>query len=175
MLQPHEPKRTDLHRTTVSVLMVCMGNICRSPTAEGVLRHKLAQVGLHERVQVDSAGTISTHAGEAPDARAQTHAARRGYALSGLRARQVRAADFERFDLILAMDCDNLAWLREACPAPLQPKLRLLMSYAPQLGRNEVPDPYYGGPAGFDVVLDLVEAACDGLLDQLRLIENPQS
>lgn len=171
----HDHKRADAHRTTAAVLMVCMGNICRSPTAEGVLRHKLAQVGLRERVRVDSAGTISAHAGEEPDARAQTHAARRGYVLGGLRARQVRADDFERFDLILAMDLDNLAWLREACPAPLRSKLRLLMSYAPQLGRNEVPDPYYGGPAGFDAVLDLVEAACDGLLDHLCLIENPQS
>lgn len=148
--------------------MVCMGNICRSPTAEGVLRHKLKQAGLQARVRVDSAGTISSHAGEPPDPRSQTHALRRGYKLADLRARQVQASDFERFDWILAMDRDNLDYLHEACPDEFRPKLKRLLEFAPHLGRDEVPDPYYGGPAGFDAVLDLIEVACDGLIQRLR-------
>lgn len=151
-----------------SILMICMGNICRSPTAEGVLRHKLRQAGLHKRVLVDSAGTIATHAGEAPDPRSQSHALRRGYELADLRARQVQAADFARFNWLLAMDHDNLAWLREACPLEHQGKLKRLLEFAPQLGRDEVPDPYYGGPAGFDAVLDLVEVACDALVRRVQ-------
>ncbi|WP_374593009.1 low molecular weight protein-tyrosine-phosphatase [Aquabacterium sp.] len=151
-----------------SILMVCMGNICRSPTAEGVLRHKLRQAGLHKRVLVDSAGTIASHAGEAPDPRAQSHALRRGYELADLRARQVQPADFMRFDWLLAMDHDNLAWLRQACTPEHQGKLKRLLEFAPQLGRDDVPDPYYGGPAGFEAVLDLVETACDELVRRLQ-------
>jgi protein-tyrosine phosphatase len=149
------------------VLMVCLGNICRSPTAEAVLRTKLAAAGLGERVTVDSAGTGGWHAGEPPDRRAIVHGARRGYDLAPLRARQVEEADFARFDLILAMDEDNLTDLEAACPPTHRRKLRLLMDYArPELGRV-VPDPYSRGPESFEQVLDLVEVACDGLVAQL--------
>lgn len=131
------------------------------------MRHKLKQAGLHHAVRVDSAGTHGYHVGEPPDPRSQAHAKRRGYDLSDLRARAVEAADFERFDWILAMDWDNLQLLREMCPEHLVGKLKRLMEFAPQLGRDVVPDPYYGGPAGFDVVLDLIEIACDGLVADL--------
>jgi protein-tyrosine phosphatase len=152
----------------VRILMVCMGNICRSPTAEGVLRAKLARAGLAERVSVDSAGTLGTHAGEAPDARATAHAAARGYDLSALRARQVQTADFERFDWLLAMDEDNLSWLRNRAPAGAAPRCALLTTFAGRHdGPLEVPDPYYGNPAGFEAVLDLLEDACDRLVAQL--------
>lgn len=151
----------------VAVLMICMGNICRSPTAEGVLRAKLAAAGLADRVQVDSAGTHAYHAGDPPDGRAQAHAARRGYDLSAARAREVRAEDYERFDLLLAMDWDNLALLQGDCPAGAERKLRRLMEFAPGAGSEVVPDPYYGGPQGFERVLDLVEQACDGLIAHL--------
>jgi protein-tyrosine phosphatase len=146
------------------VLMVCMGNICRSPTAEAVLRHKLAQAGLADRIGVDSAGTYSGHAGSPPDPRMQRHAAQRGYDLSGLRARVFAADDFARHGLILAMDDDNLVALSRQQPVSAPPP-RLLMSFAqrPDAPR-EVPDPYYSGPDGFERVLDLVEDACDGLL-----------
>lgn len=149
------------------VLMVCMGNICRSPTAEGVLRGRLRAAGLERWVAVDSAGTHAYHVGEPPDERSQAHAARRGYDLSPQRARPVEAADFERFDLILAMDWDNLALLQADCPPAQARKLRRLMEFAPDSGSAVVPDPYYGGAAGFERVLDLVEAACDGLVDHL--------
>lgn len=156
------------------ILMVCMGNICRSPTAEAVLRHKLQQAGLHERVHVDSAGTHAYHVGAPPDERAQKHARLRGYDLSHQRARKVDPSDFEAFDLVLAMDWDNLALLEENCPTDPQVrrKLRRLTEFvpsgSPHEGAQVVPDPYYGGPAGFDAVLDLVEAACDGLLDHIQ-------
>jgi protein-tyrosine phosphatase len=151
------------------VLMVCTGNICRSPTAEGVLRAKLQAAGLHRWVEVDSAGTHGYHVREAPDPRAQRHAARRGYDLSALRARRVVVEDFERFDHVLAMDGDNLAHLRELAPGGNAARLDLLMAYArqPDLPR-EVPDPYYGAAEGFERVLDLVEHACDGLVEHLR-------
>lgn len=159
---------------TARVLMICMGNICRSPTAEAVLRSKLAAAGLTDRVEVDSAGTHDYHVGAPPDFRAQEHAARRGYDMSPLRARTVAAKDFERFDLLLAMDDDNLAALRRRCPPEQRHKLEPLMRYAPGSGSDVVPDPYYGGASGFDQVLDLVEAACDGLVERLsRAIERP--
>ncbi|MBP6902633.1 MAG: low molecular weight phosphotyrosine protein phosphatase [Burkholderiaceae bacterium] len=145
-----------------------MGNICRSPMAEAVLRGKLAAAGLQELVSVDSAGTSSAHRGEAPDPRAQAQARRRGWSLAGQKSRPVVDADFGRFDWLLAMDRDNLDWLREHCPEPLQPRLGLLLPHAPALGRDEVPDPYYGSVAGFDHALDLIEPACDGLLRQIR-------
>jgi protein-tyrosine phosphatase len=147
--------------------MVCMGNICRSPSAEGVLRARLAAAGL-SHVRVDSAGTHDYHVGQPPDRRSQHHAARRGYDLSALRARQVERSDFERFDLILAMDGDNLELLEAACPPPLRHKLMGLMAFAPQAPFDHVPDPYYGGPEDFERVLDLVEQACEGLLLQIR-------
>jgi protein-tyrosine phosphatase len=139
----------------MKVLMVCLGNICRSPTAEAVLRAKLEAAGLGEQVAVDSAGTGDWHVGSPPDPRSQRHAAQRGYDLSSLRGRQVAEADFHRFDLILAMDEDNLTDLQRLAPdGAHRAELRL---FAP----IEVPDPYTGGAAGFEQVLDLVETAGD--------------
>jgi protein-tyrosine phosphatase len=151
------------------VLMVCMGNICRSPTAEGVLRAKLRQAGMLGRVEVDSAGTQGYHTGEPPDARAIRHAAQRGYDIAALRARQVAAQDYSRFHWLLAMDEDNLAVLRKQAPAGSAVRTELLMAHATRHpGVREVPDPYYGTAAGFEQVLDLLEDACDGLIAQLR-------
>jgi len=150
------------------VLMVCMGNICRSPTAEGVLRHKLQQAGLAGQVEVDSAGTHGYHVGDPPDRRSQRHALDRGYDLSALRARRVGDADFDRFDYVLVMDDENHAELDRVCPPGRRERLRLLMSFAPAAGEPHVPDPYYGDAAHFERVLDLVELACDGLVDHLR-------
>jgi len=153
----------------LSVLMVCMGNICRSPTAEGVLRARLQGAGLAEAVHVDSAGTHGYHVGSPPDPRAQRHAQQRGVDLSRLRARRVGEEDFQRFQLILAMDEDNLAELERLRPPAHAVRPQLLLEYARRYaGQREVPDPYYGGPEGFDRVLDLVEDACDGLLLHLR-------
>jgi len=151
-----------------SVLLVCTGNICRSPTADGVLRRLIGEAGLEERVLVDSAGTHGYHVGEAPDARAQEHARRRGYDLSGLRARQVAEDDFERFDLILAMDRGHLAILRRLTPPEHRDKLRLFMEFAEGWDAAEVPDPYYGGEAGFENVLDMIEAGSRGVLAELQ-------
>lgn len=149
---------------TRRILFFCMGNICRSPTAEGVMRAKLAAAGLASQVEVDSAGTHAYHVGEPPDERSQAHALRRGYDLSPQRARQLVAADFTRFDLVLGMDADNLSRAAKLCPPGERHRLKLLLDYAPQTGKRHVPDPYYGGDAGFEEVLDLVEAACDGLV-----------
>ena len=151
---------------TRRILFFCMGNICRSPTAEGVMRAKLAAAGLD--VEVDSAGTHGYHVGAPPDERSQQHAARRGYDLSALRARQLVAQDFSRFDLVLAMDADNLAHAERLCPLAQRHRLKLLLDFAPQAGTRQVPDPYYGGAAGFEEVLDLVEAACDALVETLK-------
>lgn len=151
-----------------AILMCCMGNICRSPTAEGVLRAKLQSAGLADRIELDSAGTHDYHVGRAPDARSQRHALRRGYDLSALRARQVGVADFDRFDLVLAMDLDNMAALRGLHPEVSPDKLRLLMSFATRHRAEEVPDPYYGEGDGFEQVLDYVEDACDGVVAMLR-------
>ncbi len=151
---------------TRRILFFCMGNICRSPTAEGVMRAKLKAAGID--VEVDSAGTHGYHVGAPPDERSQAHASKRGYDLSTLRARKLVAQDFERFDLVLAMDDDNLANAERLCPPGQRHRLQLLMDYAPQAGKRHVPDPYYGGEAGFEEVLDLVEAACDGLVATLR-------
>ena len=152
----------------LSVLMVCMGNICRSPTAEGVLRHLVREVGLEERIRIDSAGTLDYHAGSPPDERSQHHARKRGYDLSDLRARQVSERDFERFDLVLAMDWQNLKELEAQCPPAHRHKLRRLMEFAPPGLSDVVVDPYYSGERGFEMVLDHVEAACRGLLAHLR-------
>ena len=151
-----------------SVLMVCMGNICRSPTAEGVFRHMVRQAGLQERIHIDSAGTHGYHVGAPPDERSAHHASLRGYDLSDLRARRVHAADFERFDLILAMDWENLALLLEACPPAHRHKLRRLMEFADEGWGDVVADPYYGEKQGFESVLDHIEAACYGLLRHIR-------
>ncbi|WP_373379759.1 low molecular weight protein-tyrosine-phosphatase [Cupriavidus nantongensis] len=150
-----------------AILMCCMGNICRSPTAEGVLRAKLDDAGLAALVELDSAGTHEYHLGRAPDARTQRHALRRGYDLSALRARKVGVPDFDRFDLILAMDRENLAGLLRLRP-DAGDKVRLLMSFATRHDADEVPDPYYGEGDGFERVLDYIEDACDGLVAELR-------
>jgi protein-tyrosine phosphatase len=151
------------------ILMVCMGNICRSPIAEGVLRAKLAAAGLQRRVWVDSAGTHGYHTNEAPDPRAIRRAAYRGYAIGGLRARPVATADFDDFDWILAMDDSNLAWLKRHQPVGSAALLAKLLDHASQhRDVTEVPDPYYGAEAGFDHVLDLVEDACDGVMARVQ-------
>ncbi len=147
--------------------MICMGNICRSPTAEAVLRYKLRDAGLQQRVQVDSAGTHAWHRGEAPDPRSIERARLRGYDLTDLKARAVRPQDFIDFHLILAMDRDNLAVLQEKCPPAEQARLMRLTTHAGRFAGLDVPDPYYGGPNGFDHVLDLIEDACDGLVAHL--------
>jgi protein-tyrosine phosphatase len=152
----------------VSVCFVCLGNICRSPTAEGVMKRLVADAGLAERIHVDSAGTGDWHVGEAPDERAQQAAAQRGYDLSVLRARQIDADDFGRFDLIVAMDDANVSALQQRCPGAHREKIRLMMEFAPQPSSRVVADPYFGGADGFEMVLDQCEAACAGLLDVLR-------
>jgi protein-tyrosine phosphatase len=151
----------------ISVLFVCMGNICRSPTAEGVFRHRVAAAGLAHRFYIDSAGTHGYHVGEPPDARSMEFAAKRGYDLSSQRSRKVRAEDFEQFDHLLAMDHDNLALLRAACPPAHRHKLGLMMTHAANSPSEVVPDPYYGGGKGFEMVLDYLEDASDGLLAHL--------
>jgi protein-tyrosine phosphatase len=151
----------------MKVLFVCLGNICRSPTAEAVFRRVLTSDAVDLRIEVDSAGTHAYHIGEPPDPRAQAAARRRGIDMSALRARQVHASDFEEFDLILAMDRENLAELKRRCPPRFQERVRLLLEYA-SLSESDVPDPYYGGEAGFEQVLDLIEQASRGLLDDLR-------
>ena len=149
-----------------SVLFVCMGNICRSPTAEGVFRHLVRQAGADERIEIDSAGTHAYHVGEVPDRRARAAATRRGISLDGIAARRVSEEDYERFDLILAMDQDNLERLQEEAPVQHRNKVRLFLSYT-NGPETEVPDPYYGGPSGFERVLDLVEDASRELLKEL--------
>lgn len=151
------------------VLFVCMGNICRSPTAHGVFRDMVRQAGLEAQVLVDSAGTHNYHPGEPPDPRSQRHARRRGYDLSELRARALVAADFEQADLILVMDEDNLGISMRRCPQAHRAKLRKLASYCRRHQSAQVPDPYYGSHDGFEHVLDLVEDACESLLAQVRL------
>jgi protein-tyrosine phosphatase len=155
------------------VLFVCMGNICRSPTAEGVFRKLLAEQAPELDVQIDSAGTHGYHAGAPPDPRACRAAERRGVDLRQLRARRVTAEDFEHFELVLAMDEQNREFLLELCPAEYHSRVRLLLEFAPHLERREVPDPYYGGSTGFEHVLDLVEQSAAGLLDHLRRTDPP--
>ncbi|WP_107852448.1 low molecular weight protein-tyrosine-phosphatase [Oceanimonas marisflavi] len=153
------------NKDSISVLMICMGNICRSPTAEAVLRHKAVRAGVE--LEIDSAGTIGYHAGSGPDARARAAGEARGYDFSGMQARQVTRQDFEHFDLVLAADRSNLEDLLRLCPPAHRHKVKLLLSFA-NGPEQEVPDPYYGGERGFEQVLDLVEAACDGVLKALR-------
>ncbi len=156
------------HSEKTRILFVCMGNICRSPSAEGVARSLFDRAGLAAQVDLDSAGTHGYHVGEPPDQRARQAAARRGYDLAPLRARQVSDADFSRFDLILAMDRANLSALSRRCPAEERHKLRLFLDYAHNWREDEVPDPYYGGDAGFERVLDMIEDAVHGLIEDLR-------
>lgn len=152
----------------VKVLFVCMGNICRSPTAHGVFRALVKDEGLEEHIYIDSAGTHAYHVGNPPDPRAQETASRRGVELGDLRARKTETEDFAYFDYILAMDESNLDDLVGYTPPELVDKIRLFMDFAPELKWREVPDPYYGGPSGFERVFDLVEAAAKGLLEDIR-------
>ena len=149
------------------ILFVCLGNICRSPTAEAVVRALAAREAPELPLEVDSAGTADYHVGQPPDPRTRAAAARRGYDLTALRARTVEPGDFERFDLILAMDRENLQVLKRRAPRDAHERLRLFLEFAPD-APEDVPDPYYGGPNGFEEVLDLVETATRGLLAHLR-------
>jgi protein-tyrosine phosphatase len=145
-----------------------MGNICRSPTAHGVFRSLVDREGLGHLIRIDSAGTHAYHVGNPPDRRAQATASGRGIDLSDLVARRVEVEDFEQFDYLLAMDQENFLALSEICPRPHIDKVHMFMDFAPHMRTREVPDPYYGGPAGFERVFDLVEAAAEGLLLDIR-------
>ena len=153
---------------SVSVLFVCMGNICRSPTAHGVFRKLLKEEGLEELIAVDSAGTHAYHVGNDPDRRAQATALSRGLDISDLRARQAGSEDFHAFDYIIAMDQDNYISLQGICPAGMEERIYMFLDFAPDLSDSEVPDPYYGGAQGFERVFDMVEAASHGLLQDIR-------
>ena len=152
----------------IKVLFVCMGNICRSPTAEGVFAKLLKEQNLEACFMIDSAGTHAAHVGEAPDLRAQSAALQRDIELTHIRARKVVMGDFEDFDFLLAMDDDNYAALVGACPEEYKDKVNYFLDYAPHLDTREVPDPYFGGKYGFERVLDMVEAASEGFLTTLR-------
>lgn len=152
----------------IKILFVCMGNICRSPTAEGVFAKLIKEHGVEDCFSIDSAGTHAYHEGEQPDSRAQAAAKDRGIELSHLRARKVVHGDFEDFDHLLVMDDDNFNIMKNACPQHYQHKIKYLLEYAPQLGEREVPDPYYGGRYGFERVLDMVEEASLGFLQTLQ-------
>ncbi len=152
----------------VRVLFVCMGNICRSPSAEGVFAALVEREGLRDQILIDSAGTHAYHVGEPPDPRAQSAALQRGIDLSGQRARKVCSEDFERFEYVLPMDLANYQILEDMRPAQSSAELRRFLDYAPDLPEEDVPDPYYGGPKGFARVLDLIEVAAEGLLREIR-------
>lgn len=151
----------------VKVLFVCMGNICRSPTAEAVFRHYVGEAGLDGQIHIDSAGTHDYHIGDPPDPRTQQAALRRGYDMSALRGRQVESSDFSCFDYVLAMDNANLSILQRLRPDDVQSHLGLFLDFAGRHQEREVPDPYYGGKEGFERVLDMVEDAAQGLLKQI--------
>lgn len=153
----------------IRVLFICMGNICRSPTAEAVFRARVEEAGLAQRILIDSAGTHDYHIGVPPDPRTQLAARQRGYDMSALRGRQVEAEDFHRFDYVLAMDENNLAILQRLRPCEARSHLGLFLEFAEQHDEREVPDPYYGGADGFERVLDMVEDASGGLLAHLRM------
>ena len=155
------------YKEKISVLFVCMGNICRSPTAEGVFRHFVDEGGLSDHIEIDSAGTHAYHGGEPADRRASAAAERRGYSLAEIRARRVADKDFEQFDYVIAMDRDNVERLVEQADVEHHDKIRLFLDFA-NAQEDEVPDPYYGGAAGFERVLDLVEDASRGLLETLQ-------
>ena len=160
-------------RSVKRILFCCMGNICRSPTAEGVFRHVLATRAPDLQIEIDSAGTHDYHVGAPPDRRAIAAAQRRGIDLSTLRARMVAAEDFDRYDLILAMDAENLQELRRRAPPVHHQRIRLMMEFAPHASSRYVPDPYYGGAQGFEEVLDLLEEAAEGLVAELRALREP--
>jgi protein-tyrosine phosphatase len=153
---------------SASILFVCLGNICRSPTAEGVMRHLAARANPPVEIEIDSAGTAGYHIGAAPDPRSQDAARRRGIDIGALRARRVEPGDYLKFDLVLAMDRENLRALRAARPDNARAQLRLFLEYAPQSGLLEVPDPYYGAEPDFELVLDLCTAAARGLIAELQ-------
>ena len=155
-------------KNKISVLFVCMGNICRSPTAEAVFRRLVVEAGLSDRIQIDSAGTHDYHIGSQPDKRAQRSALQRGYDMSKLRGRQVEAADFDYFDYVLAMDQTNISILNRLCPTGKRERLGLFLEYANRHKEREVPDPYYGEGEGFERVLDMVEDAAQGLLKHIQ-------
>lgn len=155
----------------INVLFVCMGNICRSPMAEGIFRREIAKAGLQDKVYVDSAGTHSYHIGSRPDQRAQHAASKRGADISGLRGRQVADVDFEKFDYILAMDTANLNNLKRRAPARLHGKIKLLLSYSRKYPNLDVPDPYYGGVSGFEENLDMIEDAVQGLIKEIQMMQ----
>ena len=150
------------------VLFVCMGNICRSPTAAGVFQSLVKAASLQDFVVCDSAGTHDFHVGEAPDQRAVNAASKRGYELSGSVARKIQLSDFSEYDYILAMDWENLALLQRMCPRGLQHKLQLLMRFATEFEASTINDPYHGGPQGFEQALDYIEDACNGLMEVVR-------
>lgn len=152
----------------VRVLFVCMGNICRSPTAQGVFERLVEDHGLADIIVVDSAGTHAYHVGERPDARASAAALKRGIDLSTQQARRISPDDFDSFDYVLAMDRDNYDILAAGCPSGMESRLRLFLDFAPDLEIREVPDPYYGGVSGFERVLDMIEQASEGLLAEIR-------
>jgi protein-tyrosine phosphatase len=154
--------------TKIKVLFVCMGNICRSPTAEAVFRHYVENAGLSGHILIDSAGTHDYHIGDPPDLRTQRAAQQRGYDMSTLRGRQAGETDFHRFDYVLAMDRANLAILQRITPPGSATQARLFLEYARHHAEREVPDPYYGGADGFERVLDMVEDAAQGLLEEIR-------
>ncbi|HUW75043.1 MAG TPA: low molecular weight protein-tyrosine-phosphatase [Gallionella sp.] len=154
--------------TTTKVLFVCMGNICRSPTAEAVFRHYVESAGMSADIFIDSAGTHDYHIGDKPDARAQHAARQRGYDMSELRGRQVGGDDFRHFDYVLAMDSANLAILQQIAPPDSNTRARLLLEFSRHHRERDVPDPYYGGADGFERVLDMVEDAAQGLLEEIR-------
>jgi len=158
----------DARTVLAKVLFVCTGNICRSPTAEGVFRHLLAAENLHRHVAVDSAGTHTYHIGKPPDERSIAAAARRGYDLTDLRARKITANDFVEFDYILAMDREHLSILERNAPAQHRPKIAMFLDFSDQHRGGEVPDPFYGGEQGFEFVLDMIEDASEGLLETLK-------
>lgn len=151
----------------IKILFVCMGNICRSPTAEGVFRHQVIVAGQSDNVVIDSVGTHDYHIGSSPDKRAQQAALQRGYDLSSLRGRQIGTQDFHEFNYILAMDRENMANLSRICPPQERYKLKLFMEFSKRFGEREVPDPYYGGEQGFENVLNMVEDAGAGLLQEI--------
>ncbi|MDH5611913.1 MAG: low molecular weight phosphotyrosine protein phosphatase [Gammaproteobacteria bacterium] len=152
----------------VKVLFVCMGNICRSPSAEGVFRQKVEIAGLDDKIHIDSAGTHAYHVGNPPDPRSQAAAIKRNFDLSSQRARKVQVNDFEEFDYVIAMDMSNVDNLQAICPAGLEDKIHLFLKFSDNTSVKEVPDPYYGGINGFETVLDLIEDAADGLITHLQ-------
>ncbi len=155
-----------------NILFVCTGNICRSPTAEGVFRNLVESNNLNRKIKIDSAGTHNYHVGEPPDERSQQAAKKRGIDLSKQRARQLTVEDFEKFDYLLVMDHSNYLWANQICPSEHRNKLKYFLEFAPALNRKDVPDPYYGGKRGFEEVLDMIEEASQGLLEHLQNTRN---